>query len=172
MGKCKKKNINKKHASISNNKVFSWTSLAVAALLALLVIATLFAVSFQGPDKSKFVNSVNCAVIIPMEKVSDGIVHFYRFNGGTKEIVFFIVRGSDGVFHTAFDACEVCYMERKGYAQKGDYLVCKASEAKYAINMIGQVNGIGCKPFNLRHTEDAKNIIIKESDIRLGARLF
>jgi uncharacterized membrane protein len=63
-------------------------------------------------------------------------------------------------------------MEKKGYAQKGEYLVCKACDAKYAINMIGQVNGIGCKPFNLRHTEDANNIIIKESDIKSGARLF
>jgi len=164
--------INKKTASISNNKVFLWTSLAVAALLVLMAVATLFAFCFQGPDKSKVVKPVNGAVIIPMEKVSDGAVHFYRFNEGKKEIVFFVVRGSDGVFHTAIDACEVCFMERKGYAQKGEYLVCKACDAKYAINMIGQVNGIGCKPFNLYHTEDATNIIIKEADIRSGARLF
>jgi uncharacterized membrane protein len=172
MGKFKKKKINNKSASISNNKVFLWTSLTVAALLALFVVGTIFAYCFQGPDKRILVKPVNGAVIIPVEKVSDGSVHFYRFSDGSKEIVFFVVRGSDGVFHTAFDACEVCYMERKGYAQKGEYLVCKACDAKYAINMIGQVNGIGCKPFNLRHTENANNIIIKEADLRSGAHLF
>ena len=167
-----KNKINKKSTSLSNNKVFLWTSLAVAALLVLMVVATLFAFCFHGPDKSKVVKPLNGAVIIPMEKISDGTVHFFRFNEGKKEIVFFVARGSDGVFHTAFDACEVCFMEKKGYAQKGDYLICKACEAKYAINMIGQENGAGCKPFNLRHTEDAKNIIIKEADIRSGERLF
>jgi uncharacterized membrane protein len=144
----------------------------VAALLALMVVTTIVAFCFQGTDKRKVVKPVNGAVIIPMEKVSDGVAHFYRFNDGRKEIVFFVVRGSDGAFHTAFDACEVCYMEKKGYTQKGEYLICNDCEAKYAINMIGQVNGIGCKPFNLSHTEDAKNIIIKEADIRSGARLF
>jgi len=172
MGKFKKNKINSKSASVSNNTVFLWTSLAVTALLALMLAATLVAFCFQRPDKSKVVKPVNGVVIIPMEKVSDGTVHFYRFNDGRKEIVFFVARGSDGVFHTAFDACEVCFMERKGYAQQGDYLICKACNAKYAINMIGQVNGTGCKPFNLHHSEDAKNIIIKEVDIRAGARLF
>jgi uncharacterized membrane protein len=172
MGKFKKKITNNKSAALSKHKVFLWTSLAVAALLSSLIMGTIFAFCIQGPDKSKMVKPINGAVIIPMEKVSDGTVHFYRFNDGKREIVFFVVRGSDGVFHTAFDACEVCYREQKGYAQKGDYLLCKACDAKYAINMIGQENGFGCKPIKLRHFEEAKNIIIKEADIRSGARLF
>lgn len=137
MGKVKKNKINKKSASIANNKVFLWTSLTVAALLALMMVTVILAYCFQEADESKAVKPVNGVVIIPMEMVSDGIVHFFRFNDGRKEIVFFVVRGSDGVFHTAFDACEVCFMERKGYAQQGDYLICKACNGKFAINMIG-----------------------------------
>jgi uncharacterized membrane protein len=172
MGKVKKRKTNNKPASITNDKNLLSTSLAVAALLAIMVVTIYFAFCFQGPDKSKVVKPVNGTVIIPMEKVSDGIAHFYRLNDGRREIVFFVARGSDGAFHTAFDACEVCFSEKKGYAQKGEFLICKDCDAKYAINMIGQVNGIGCKPFNLYHTEDMKNIIIKEADIRSGARLF
>ena len=142
-------------------------------MLTIMVVTAFIAFCFQGTDKSEKVKPVNGVVVIPMEKVSDGNAHFYLFDNGRKDIVFFIVKGSDGVFHTAFDACErCCFRKKKGYFQQGYYMICTGCRERYAINMIGQVNGIGCKPHNLEHSEDGNNIIIKVSDLKAGERFF
>jgi len=174
MGKSGNNKIKNRSTSISGNRFFAWALLAVAVLLTTMVTAAIFAFCFQGDGKSEqLVKAVNGVIIIPIEKVSDGAAHFYRFNNGRKEIVFFVVRGSDGVFHTAFDACErCCFRKREGYIQQGDYMICLGCKEKYAINMIGQVNGIGCKPHHLEHSDDGKNIIIKVSDLKAGAYFF
>jgi uncharacterized membrane protein len=162
-----------KNSSTANNRVFAWASLTVACLLAVMVGSAIFAFCFQGTDKRETVNAVDGVVTIPLAEVSDGIAHFYRFNNGRKEIVFFVVRGSDGVIHTAFDACEVCcFRKNKGYMQQGYYMICLGCRERYATNMIGQVNGIGCKPHLLEHTEVGKNIIIRVGDLKAGARFF
>jgi uncharacterized membrane protein len=138
-----------------------------------MVGSTIFAFCFQGVDKCETVRAVDGVVTIPLAELSDGIAHFYRFNNGRKEIVFFVVRGSDGVIHTAFDACEVCcFRKNKGYMQQGYYMICLGCRERYATNMIGQVNGIGCKPHLLEHTEVGKNIIIRVGDLKAGARFF
>jgi uncharacterized membrane protein len=138
-----------------------------------MVGSVIFAFCFQGTDKSEKVQAVNGVVSIPLQAVSDGIAHFYRFNNGRKEIVFFVVKGSDGIFHTAFDACEVCcFRKKKGYMQQGDYMICLGCRERYATNMIDQVNGIGCRPHRLEHSETGKNIVIKAADLKAGARYF
>jgi len=164
---------NGKNISARNSRIFAWASLTVAALLSVMVGTTILALCFQETDKSEKVKAVNGAVTIPLEEVSDGMAHFYRFNNGRKDIVFFVVRGSDGVFHTAFDTCEVCcFRKKKGYIQQDYYMICLGCREKYAINMIGQVNGIGCKPHHLEHAEEGKKIIIKVADLKAGAHYF
>lgn len=168
-----KKNKNCKSAAKTNNTIFAWASLTVAALLAVMVGSGIFAFCFQGTDKSEKLNAVNGAVTIPLREVSDGKAHFYRFASAKKEIVFFVVRGSDGIYHTAFDACEVCcFRKNKGYMQQGYYMICLGCREKYATNMIGQVNGIGCKPHHLVHSEEGEMIIIKVADLKAGAHFF
>jgi hypothetical protein len=34
------------------------------------------------------------------------------------------MKSADGVIRAAYDACDVCYRERKGYHQEGDDMVC------------------------------------------------
>ena len=173
MGTTNNKIKNGKHASAKNSTIFAWASLTVAALLTVMVGSVIFAFCFQGTDKSQMVKAVDGAVTIPLPAVSDGIAHFYRFNIGKKDIVFFVVRGSDGIYHTAFDACEVCcFRKKKGYMQQGYYMICLGCRERYAINMIGQMNGIGCKPHHLEHGETGKNIVIKLADLKAGARYF
>jgi uncharacterized membrane protein len=168
-----KKSKNCKNAAKTNNTIFAWASLTVAALLAVMVGSAIFAVCFQGTDKIEQVKAVNGTVTIPLQEVSDGKAHFYRFASAKKEIVFFVVRGSDGIYHTAFDACEVCcFRKKKGYMQQGYYMICLGCRERYAINMIGQVNGIGCKPHHLVHSEEGEMIIIKVADLKAGAHFF
>jgi uncharacterized membrane protein len=147
--------------------------LGVAAVLALAIgVGAVFAFNIPGLGKSEKVQPVNGTVTIPLARVSDGKAHFYRFDDGGKSIGFFVVKGSDGALHTAFDACDVCFREKKGYEQQGEFMVCKKCNKKFAINMIGRVGGGGCNPSHLSSTEDGKNVVIKVADLKSGARFF
>ena len=71
-----------------------------------------------------------------------------------------MVKGSDGALHAAFDACDVCFREKKGYAQQDDSMLCKNCNKKFAIKMIGKAAGGGCNPSYLNYVEDGKNVVI------------
>lgn len=169
-----KKKKSRKTPLMMNNLVFTWATIAVAGLLTMIVGTVICAFFFRGDDKEiREITAINGAVIIPVQELTDGRAKFYRFNQGSKEIVFFAVRGTDGSIHTAFDACEVCcFRKRTGYIQKGDYMVCLGCRERYAINMIDQVNGIGCRPHHLEHSEERGNIVVKVADLKRGARFF
>lgn len=54
---------------------------------------------------------------------SDQAQHFnYRSEG--IDIRYIVLKSSDGVLRAAFDACDVCWPEGKGYYQDGDDMVC------------------------------------------------
>lgn len=160
----------KKDAIESKRAKIRWVPLAVALMF--LGVGAVFAFNFPGLGKSQKLKPANGAVTIPLNKVYDGKAHFYRVADGGVEIGFFVVKGSDGTLHTAFDACDVCFHEKKGYFQDGEYMVCKNCNKKFAVSMIGRVGGGGCNPSNLNHTAVGKNVVIKVADIKTGARLF
>jgi len=141
--------------------------------LSLLVAATVaFAFSIPGMGKSEKVKPANGAVTVPVAKVSDGKAHYFKLADGGKEIGFFIVKGSDGAIHTAFDACDVCFKEKKGYEQQGDKMICKNCNMKFAIVRIGASSSGGCNPSHLPSKVDAANVSISVADLRMGARFF
>jgi uncharacterized membrane protein len=148
-------------------KHFKWMVMIVAALLATAV--SVFAFSFGKYEKIK---ANGDAVSIPLSRVADGKAHFFRFDDGGKEIAFFVVKAPDGSFRTAFDACDVCYREKKGYDQKGEAMVCKNCNKQFAINRIGPHEAGGCNPSYLPHTQKNGNIVINPSDLKNGARFF
>lgn len=135
-------------------------------------VAAALAFTIPGFGKYQTVKPVNGAVTVPVAKVSDGSAHFYRYSDGGKEINFFIVKGSDGVLHTAFDACDVCFREKKGYQQAGDAMQCKNCNQKFSVTRIGMASGGGCNPSYLSARVDGKNVTISVADLRTGARFF
>ncbi|GFO69685.1 hypothetical protein GMLC_32640 [Geomonas limicola] len=141
-----------------------------AAVLALVTAA--FGFSLPGMGKFEKVKPANGVVTIPVAKVSDGNAHFYRISDGGKDLAFFIVKGSDGQLHTAFDACDVCFKEKKGYEQAGDQMKCKNCNQKFAINRIGAASGGGCNPSYLPAKVDAKSVTISVADLKTGGRFF
>jgi uncharacterized membrane protein len=159
-----------KAAGNSKTSMLKWVFLVAAALLVGAGVVSAF--NFPGLGKSEKIRPANGAVTIPLAKVSDGKAHFYSVDDGGKNIGFFMVKGSDGTIHTAFDACDVCFREKKGYDQQGEFMVCKNCNRKFAINMIGQVGGGGCNPSYLNHFEDGKNVVIKIADLKSGTRFF
>ena len=140
------------------------------SLLALVTAA--FGFAFPGMCKFDSVKPVNGVVTVPVAKVSDGSAHYFRLADGGKDLKFFIVKGGDGVIHTAFDACDVCFKEKKGYEQAGDKMQCKNCNQKFAIARIGAASGGGCNPSHLPSKVDAKNVTISVADLKAGGRFF
>lgn len=149
----------------------TWLTAAFAIGI-LIIAATSFALNIPGLGKYKKVTAVNGVVTIPARSLDDGKARFYSYKDGGAEIRFFLVKDRDGSIKSAFDACDVCYKDKKGYEQSGDQMLCKNCNKKFAISRIGPHAVGGCNPSYLPSTSNGKDITIKASDIQAGARYF
>ncbi len=148
-------------------KHIAWVAVVIGTLL--VGSGSAFAFSFGKYEKVKANGSV---VSIPVAKLANGKARFYRYEDGGKKIAFFVVKAPDGSFRTAFDACDVCYKEKKGYEQRGDKMNCINCNKKFATNRIGPRSTGGCNPSYIPHKQIGNSIIIDLADIKAGARFF
>ena len=102
---------------------------------------------------------------------TDGKAKFYRFAGNSGSIDFFVVRSQDGVIRTAFDTCDVCYRERKGYRQEGNDMVCNNCDQHFRTDLVNVVKG-GCNPAPLQRQQVGETVVIAASDIERGLGYF
>jgi len=110
-------------------------------------------------------------VSIPIADLNDGKAHFYSYKGQAGKITFFVIKGKDGTMRAAFDACDVCYKEKKGYEQKGEEMICKNCNQTFPVAKIGTVRG-GCNPAPLKMTLTGTTLEIAVSDLEAGAHYF
>jgi uncharacterized membrane protein len=139
-------------------------------LLTALLAVSFFGIVAWSPFGSKLTVKDGKASL-PLSEVSDGQAHYFDFDAGGKKVKFFVVKSSDGTVRAAFDACDVCYPARKGYAQQGDYMVCKNCGMKFHSSRINVVSG-GCNPSPLNRTVDGDRLVFAVSDLAAGARYF
>ena len=130
------------------------------------------AIAVPGIGTFEKVTAVNGAVKIPLKVVNDGNAHFFRFAAGGREIAFFLVRGKDGEIRSAFDACDVCYKEKKGYEQQGKDMICRNCNQKFAIDRIGPHEAGDCSPSYLHSRIVGRTVVIAVKDLIAGCRLF
>ncbi|KHK01582.1 DUF2318 domain-containing protein [Desulfovibrio sp. TomC] len=123
---------------------------------------------FSGPTS---LTPVNGSVSFPLADLQDGKAHFYAVAAGGKEVRFFAVKTADGRVRTALDACDVCYPEKKGYRQEGDFVVCTNCGRRFHMTMVGDVRG-GCNPSPLASTVEGDAVRINLGDIAAGAAFF
>jgi uncharacterized membrane protein len=102
---------------------------------------------------------------------SDGKARFYRFQGQSGPIDFFLVRSQDGVVRAAFDTCDVCYRERKGYRQEGNDMVCNNCGQHFRTDLVNVVKG-GCNPAPLHRQVDNDKVVIAVNDVEQGSGYF
>lgn len=145
--------------------------ITVAVVIGLLLVSIISVYAFSLGKYEKIKPTGN-TVSIPVAKVSDGKAHFYKFADGGKEISFFVIKAADGSIKTAFDACDACYREKKGYEQQGDKMNCKNCNMKFAVNRLGPNATGGCNPGYLPHQVNGSTISINVTDIKNGARYF
>jgi uncharacterized membrane protein len=151
----------------NRTKQVVWAGIVTVALL--VGTASVFAFSLGKYEK---VRANNGTISVPVSKLADGKARFYKFEDSGKEIAFFIIKASDGSYRTAFDACDVCYKEKKGYEQQGDKMNCKNCNQKFATNRIGPNVTGGCNPSYLPHEINGNTITLKTGDLKAGARFF
>lgn len=110
---------------------------------------------------------------IPLSEISEK-VKWYEYESNGVTIRFFAVKAGDGTIKTAFDACDVCYKNKKGYRQEGDYMVCNNCGRRFLINSLGTENRNpgGCWPGYLPSYVEADNLVIKKSDLEKGKWRF
>jgi len=111
-------------------------------------------------------------ITYPTSDYKDGKARFYEFKAGKGvTIKYFILKSSDGVIRAAFDACDVCWPEGKGYQQKGDTMVCRNCGRRFASTKINVITG-GCNPGALQRQVVGDRLVIKVKDILEGKKYF
>ncbi len=139
------------------------SALLITAVLLMFVVSSLSSTVTAAPVTQ---------VTYPEKTFADGKARqfTYKTEDGLT-IRYFIIRSSDGVIRAAFDACDVCWPENKGYSQKGDFMVCKNCGKQFPSARINEVSG-GCNPAPLQRKVENGNVIIQVSDILQGKRYF
>ncbi|MFC2162608.1 Fe-S-containing protein [Candidatus Altiarchaeota archaeon] len=151
----------------------------------LLVMVGYSLMPAQGPQKAETIDlqpesqntggataKADDSLRLPVSTINDGIAHYYEYPSKTgKTIRFFIVKSKDGVIRAAFDACDVCYREKKGYRQEGDEMVCNNCGMRFPTDKINVVKG-GCNPAPLTRVMEGDYLVVKKDDLETGAKYF
>ncbi|XPV76237.1 MAG: Fe-S-containing protein [Desulfovibrio sp.] len=143
-----------------------------AFALALVILTSTSAPAFMGFFTGvESVKAKDGVVSIAVDEINDGKAHYFSLEDQGTAIQFFVLKSSDGVIRAAFDACDVCYREKKGYSQEGEFMNCNNCGMKFHSSRINEVSG-GCNPAPLDRATDGKTLVIKESDILAGSGYF
>lgn len=110
-------------------------------------------------------------VRIPLKALDSGKAVFLKADPGGKEIYYFALKSSDGVYRAAYDACDVCFRSNRGYRQEGDLMVCNNCGQTFPSARVNEIKG-GCNPSPLARTVDGEHLVIKQSDLAAGGPYF
>ena len=136
--------------------------------IAMVTAEFVYAKSVSGLSPATEVTFTNGKVTIPVSQVSDGDLHRFQAKENGTEIRFWLYQKPDGKIATVFDACEIC--GSVGFYKSGHGVVCKNCAAPINPQSLGTAGG--CNPVPLKATETADSIIIEESAVAEGGRIF
>jgi uncharacterized membrane protein len=111
-------------------------------------------------------------VVLPASTFDDGQARFYRYTTAAgREVRFFVMKSADGVIRAAFDSCDVCYRERRGYRQAGDAMVCNNCGKAFPSTQINVLQG-GCNPAPLERSVVGGQVVLSAAALSQGAAYF
>lgn len=108
------------------------------------------------------------SLTIPLAQVADGDLHRFQAKEKGAEVRFWLYKKPDGKIATVFDACEIC--GAVGFYKSGNGVVCKNCAAPINPQSVGAAGG--CNPIPLKATQTADAVIIQETDVAAGSRVF
>lgn len=154
---------------MNNNKYLS------AALLIMLIAVLTLLASGCGSEKNagfeKVALSADGLIRFPVSDFADGKARHYVYENDGIAVRFFILKSSDDVIRTAFDACDVCWRSGKGYVQQNDFMICRNCGMSFMSTGINVLRG-GCNPAPLSSKIEGEELIITESDLTEGRGYF
>jgi len=149
--------------------------IVLAGIALLMVAGAAFAyVSTRGGGGTETATAQAAAggdVKIALADVADGKAHFYSYDAGGTQVKYFVLKSSDGKVRAAFDACDVCYAQKKGYHQEGDEMVCNNCGRRFPSTKINEVEG-GCNPSPVDRTIKGDSLVLKTADLQAGVQYF
>lgn len=145
--------------------------IAVVGLVVVAAVAGWLVMGQGASDGYAALESQNGEIRLDLSKISDGKAHYFTHAAHGTNVDFFVVKSVDGVMRAAFDACDVCYHEKKGYRQDGNFMVCNNCEMRFRTDLVNEVKG-GCNPAPLNRRVEGDEIVIKIADIATGGRYF
>jgi uncharacterized membrane protein len=110
-------------------------------------------------------------VSMPVAGFDDGKARYFQHKVDGITIRYFVVKSGDGVIRAAFDACDVCWPAGKGYAQEGEFMVCRNCGQRFHATKVNEVKG-GCNPAPLERRVENGTLLIRVSDILEGKTYF
>ena len=110
-------------------------------------------------------------VVIPVSQLSGKASFFEYQTAAGKDVRFFVMKSSDGVYRAALDSCDVCFAGKKGYRQEGDDMVCQKCGNRFPSVGINEVHG-GCNPVALTRKVEGDKLVIKAGDLEKGNYYF
>ena len=156
-----------------------WTPSPTVLMLAVTVLlfgVMVYVITSRRPSSSQVavtaVAGRGADVSLPAATFADGAARFYRYTTAAgHEVKFFVMKSSDGVVRAAFDACDTCYRERRGYHQKGDVMVCNNCGQTFRSVDINVLQG-GCNPAPIERTIAGDQVVLTAASLELGATYF
>lgn len=142
----------------------------VAVLVAAGAVAAWSLLS-GGAGNMQTLRVENGRVRVAQSDLADGQARFYKVAIPGGEVSFFLVKSRDGVIRAAFDTCDVCYKERKGYRQEGDNMVCNNCNQTFRSDLINVVKG-GCNPVPLVRELRGDQVVIELAALGKGHPYF
>jgi len=149
----------------------------IAAAVALVIVAAVAVYATVGRNStgaeaaSATTAAASGDVKIALADVNDGKAHFYSYDAGGVEVKYFVLKSSDGKIRAAFDACDVCFANKKGYHQEGDEMVCNNCGRRFPSTKINVLEG-GCNPSPLDRTVKGQTLVLNTADIQAGVQYF
>jgi len=125
----------------------------------------------HGHEPFPLVLASDGEVRLPLDTFDDYKAHYYTYMHQGRPIEFFVLKSKDGTVRAAFNACDVCYLSKKGYTQDGDYVICNNCGQRFPANEINDVHG-GCNPSPLGRVVAGNTLVILVEDIIEGLRYF
>ncbi len=118
-----------------------------------------------SPDRGGQVR-ISVADLKPQE------VRFFQFlNAGNQEVHFFVGRDKEGQLQVAFDASDTCAKFKRGFRHEGEWMVCNKCDKAFRLIGINS-GGEGCSPIPVQHQVAGSELVLAETDILRGWRLF
>lgn len=145
------------------------TTVGMAACV-VLAAAFLYVVSSDARQPAGAVSGED--ITMPAAQFDDGVARFFTYRSASGSTVrFFVMKSADGVIRAAFDACDTCYRERRGYRQSGDVMVCINCNQTFRSTDINVLKG-GCNPAPLDRTVADGRVVLSAASLEAGAGYF